>query len=202
MSLRAAAGHESPAESAPGRSERPRLALHVCCGPCASAVVERLRDDWDVEGLWCNPNIQPREEHDRRLDSMRKLAQEIGLPLTVWPYEPQRWQEACIARMGDPEGGERCLICYQLRLRALAQFAAQRGIATTASTLTVSPHKPAARVNPIGERAAADHGVTFLAEDFKQRDGFLRSVQLSKQYGLYRQDYCGCLPSMRERASR
>ena len=178
-------------------SECPRIALHVCCGPCASAVVERLRERFVVEALWFNPNIQPQDEHDHRLASMRKLAREISLPLTVRPYQPDRWEEACLGRMGDPEGGERCLICYELRLRAVAQFAVERGIETIASTLTVSPHKPAARINPIGQRVAAEFGLAFLDEDFKQRDGFLRSVQLSKQYGLYRQDYCGCLPSRR-----
>ncbi len=176
----------------------PRIALHVCCGPCASAVVERLREGFVVEALWYNPNIQPQEEHDRRLASMRKLAREIELPLTVLPYEPHEWEQACLGRMGDPEGGERCLICYELRLRATAQFAAAEGIETIATTLTVSPYKPAARVNPIGRRVAAAYGLTFLDEDFKKRDGFLRSVQLSKQYDLYRQTYCGCLPSRRQ----
>jgi len=163
--------------------------------------VERLRATFIVEALWYNPNIQPQDEHDRRLASMRKLAREIELPLTVLPYEPHEWEQACLGRMGDPEGGERCLICYELRLRATAQFAAAEGIETIAATLTVSPHKPAARVNPIGHRVAAAHGLAFLDEDFKKRDGFLRSVQLSKQHGLYRQTYCGCLPSRREGAT-
>lgn len=179
----------------------PRIGLHVCCGPCASAVVERLRETFVVEALWYNPNIQPQDEHDRRLASMRKLAREIELPLTVLSYEPHEWEQACLGRMGDPEGGERCLICYELRLRATAQFAVAERIETIATTLTVSPYKPPARVNPIGQRVAAAHGLTFLDEDFKKRDGFLRSVQLSEQYGLYRQTYCGCLPSRREEAT-
>ena len=183
-------------------SECPRIALHVCCGPCASAVVERLRERFTVEALWFNPNIQPQDEHDRRLQSMLKLAEEIALPLSVRPYEPERWEEACLGRMGDPEGGERCLICYELRLRATAELAAQQGITTIATTLTVSPHKLGARINPIGQRVAAEFGLAFLDEDFGKRDGFLRSVQLSKRYGLYRQDYCGCLPSARTRVCR
>jgi len=162
--------------------------------------VERLEEKFLVEALWYNPNIQPQEEHDQRLESMLKLAAAVDLPLTMRSYEPEAWEEACMARMGDPEGGERCLICYELRLRAVAQFAANHGIRIIATTLTVSPHKPAAKVNPIGKRVAGEFGLTFLDEDFKKRDGFLRSTELSRQYGLYRQDYCGCLPSRREAA--
>jgi len=160
----------------------PRIALHVCCGPCASAVIERLRETFTVEALWHNPNIQPEDEHCRRLDSMRELARQTEIALTVLPYRPRVWEEACVGRMGDLEGGERCLICYELRLHATAEFAVTHGIETIATTLTVSPHKLAARVNPIGKRVADEYGLAFLDEDFKQRDGFLRSLQLAEQY--------------------
>jgi len=177
--------------------ERPRLALHVCCGPCATAVAERLRGDFRVEAVWYNPNIQPAAEHERRLAAMRRVAEAMDLPLTVLDYDVPRWEAACAGLMDEPEGGARCGVCFRLRLMRVAQFAAERGMSHLATTLTVSPHKPAARINALGLQTAAECGIHFVDEDFRQRDGFARSVQLSRELGLYRQRYCGCLPSIR-----
>ncbi len=180
--------------------ERRKLALHVCCGPCATAVIERLRDLFDVRAVWYNPNIQPEDEHRRRLEAMRRVAELSGVPLTVLEYDLDAWRGACAGLMDEPEGGARCPVCFRLRLERTARWAAEAGVGLIATTLTVSPHKPADRINALGERVAREHGLAMLGEDFKQRDGFGRSVALSKQWGIYRQTWCGCEPSRGDRA--
>lgn len=171
------------------------MALHVCCGPCASAVVERLADEWVLDCVWYNPNIQPEDEHRLRLEAMRTVAERTGISLEILDYEVARWRGLCEGLMQEPEGGARCAVCFRMRLDTVAQWAVSENIDTIATTLTISPHKDAERINQIGTEVAARHGLHFLAEDFKQRNGFQRSVELSKKWGLYRQDYCGCLPS-------
>jgi len=175
--------------------ERPRLALHVCCGPCASAVIERLAEDYDVIAVWYNPNIDPPAEHDRRLEGMRRVAELSGVPLVELAHDPEAWAEACAGLMDEPEGGARCGVCFRLRLQRVARWAAEGGISALATTLTVSPHKSAARINAIGQAVCRDHRIAFVAEDFKQRDGFRRSVELSREWGIYRQTWCGCAPA-------
>jgi len=169
----------------------------VCCGPCASAVIERLEREWSVACVWHNPNIQPAEEHERRLESMRTVAERTGTSLAVLPYDVDRWPELCARLLEEPEGGARCEVCFRMRLEATAQWAVAEGIETIATTLSISPHKDVERINAIGHDVAARHGLLFLAGDFKQRGGFQRSVELSREWGLYRQNYCGCLQSMR-----
>ncbi len=177
--------------------DRPRLALHVCCGPCATAVIERLQGRFRVEAVWYNPNIQPSEEHRRRLEGMERVAEIMDVPLTILEYDVEAWRDACDGLMDEPEGGARCDVCFRLRLQRAVAWAAGGGIGLVATTLTVSPYTPVERVNAIGERIAAAHGLDFLAESFRKRGGFQRSVELSKRWGLYRQSYCGCLPSRR-----
>ena len=180
-----------------GAGPLPRVALHVCCGPCASAVIERLAERFRVKAVWHNPNIHPKDEHARRLDGMRTVAKALDIPLTVLEYDVPAWYEACAGLLDEPEGGARCPVCFRLRMARVAEFAVGEGIEFFASTLTVSPHKPAAIINPIGEAVAGELGVTFVAEDFGKRAGFARSIEMSREYGLYRQRYCGCLPSIR-----
>ena len=176
---------------------RPRLLLHVCCGPCATAVIERLLPDYDVTLLWYNPNIQPDAEHDRRLVAARQVAAALGVELRVLEGGQEEFAALCVGREDLPEGGERCQLCYELRLQAACAYAAAHGFPLVATTLTISPHKPAATVNPVGSRAATAAGVAFLEADFKKQAGFQRSLQLSRELALYRQDYCGCLCSQR-----
>ena len=175
---------------------RPRLLLHCCCGPCTTAVYERLARDFDVVCYWYNPNIQPAEEYRKRLDALRQLADATGMELLIEEGGEDEWAGAIAGLEDEPEGGRRCDVCFRLRLEKAAAKAAQLGCECFSTTLTVSPYKPAATINPIGEAAAEETGLKFLAADFKQRDGFKRSVELSKQYGLYRQKYCGCMYSM------
>ncbi len=182
--------------TASGRThDRRKLLLHCCCGPCATAVYERLARDYEIICYWYNPNIQPQDEYDRRLEAMRQLAQAVGMELVVEEGGEEAWAEAVAGLEDEPEGGRRCDVCFAMRLERAARKADELGCAYFASTLTVSPHKPAAKIDPLGERAGKQAGVEFLAEDFKKRDGFKRSVQLAEEHSLYRQDYCGCIYS-------
>ncbi len=183
-------------ESAAGDGDeqhRASLALHVCCGPCASAVLERLASDWRVTAVWHNPNIQPAAEYARRLEGMRTVAERSGVPLAELECDVERWHELCKGLMEEPEGGRRCDVCFRMRLERTAMWASEHGVETIATTLTISPHKTAERINTIGREVARQYGLEWLGEDFKKRGGFQRSVELSKEWGIYRQTWCGCL---------
>jgi epoxyqueuosine reductase len=169
----------------------------VCCGPCASAVIERLAGEWEIDAVWHNPNIQPVEEYERRLESMRIVAEKTGTPLAVLEYNVERWYELCEGLMNEPEGGARCEVCFRMRLEMTARWAVDEGIEFITTTLTISPHKDAERINAIGAEIAGRHSLQFLSADFKKRSGFQRSVELSREWELYRQNYCGCLASRR-----
>lgn len=186
---------EEEIESLGGR--RPALLLHSCCGPCSSAVLERLTRHFDVTLLYYNPNIEPEAEYLHRLSEQKRL-------LTLIPGEvkllPCAYDHAAFAAFapdlaGEPEGGKRCLRCFALRLEYTAQRAREGGFEYFTTTLSVSPHKNADSLNRIGRAAGEKYGVRYLMADFKKKNGYLRSLQLSKEYGLYRQDYCGCLYS-------
>lgn len=176
---------------------KPKLLLHLCCGPCATAVLERLAADYDITPYWYNPNIEPPEEHALRLESALKLASKLDLNMPIEDGGEETFAVLIRGLESDPEGGERCLRCYELRLRHAMQYAKDHGFTHVTTTLSISPHKSAAAINEIGLRLAREFGLTFLTADFKEAGGFARSVELSQQYGLYRQKYCGCLPSLR-----
>lgn len=171
---------------------RRRLLLHVCCGPCATTTLERLVDHYDVTCLWLNPNIQPTEEHDLRLRNAERVAGHFAVELLVEPREEALWLGAIEGHEADAEGGARCRLCIGWRLERAAQVAAQGGFELLATTLTVGPRKPAKAINPLGQAAAEGAGLTFVAEDFGRANGFGRSLELSRELGLYRQSYCGC----------
>jgi epoxyqueuosine reductase len=158
-------------------------------------VIERLAGDWEIDAVWHNPNIQPVEEYERRLESMRIVAEKTGTPLAVLEYNVERWYELCEGLMNEPEGGARCEVCFRMRLEMTARWAVDEGIEFITTTLTISPHKDAERINAIGAEIAGRHSLQFLSEDFKKRSGFQRSVELSREWELYRQNYCGCLVS-------
>lgn len=177
--------------------EKPRLLLHSCCGPCSSYVLEYLTQYFRVTVLYYNPNIQPREEYDKRLHWQREIIARLPTPETVdileCVYDGAHYTEAVRGLEREPEGGARCTVCFRLRLEETARLAKAHGYDYFCTTLTVSPHKDAERINAIGAVLAAQYGVAWLPSDFKKREGYKRSIELSKQYGLYRQDYCGCL---------
>ena len=173
---------------------KPALLLHSCCGPCSSAVMERLMEHFRLTVLYYNPNIEPEEEYLHRLSEQKRLLTLISGKVD---FLPCTWDNAAFetfaAGMADvPEG-------FALRLNETARRAREGGFEYFATTLSVSPHKNAEALNRIGEAAGEKHGVKYLMADFKKKNGYLRSLQLSKEYGLYRQDYCGCRYSAREK---
>ena len=179
------------------------LLLHSCCGPCSSYVLEYLSRHFSrITVLYYNPCIHPKEEFHLRLAEQKRLIEEMpfGCPvdLLVPPYEPDTFFEAVRGLEDCPEGGERCKVCFTQRLQKTAQLAAEEGYTYFATTLTVSPHKNALVINEVGQAAEDEGKVLYLLSDFKKREGYKRSLQLSAQYGLYRQKYCGCVFSMEE----
>ena len=179
-----------------GLEGRPRLLLHSCCGPCSSYVLEYLTRYFDVLLSYYNPNIQPRAEYELRLENQLKVIERIpGVTLAACSYDGRAYDEAARGLEAEPEGGARCTECFRLRLDFAAREAKRLGCGYFATTLTVSPHKDAQRINAIGEELAGKYGVKWLPGDFKKRDGYKRSIELSREFGLYRQDYCGCLYS-------
>ena len=187
---------------AENRGRRPRVLLHSCCGPCSSAVLENLIRNFEVTLLWYNPNLYPREEFDRRFATQLELIEKMGLTEDV-PVLAEGWtHEDYLARVkgleGEPEGGRRCTECFRLRLVECAKLAKRCGFEYFCTTLSVSRHKDAERLNALGEEIGQAFGVKWLPSDFKKRGGEERSRQLSAQYGLYRQNYCGCEFSVRE----
>lgn len=180
-------------------SGRPRLLLHSCCGPCSSYVLEHLTRYFEVFLSYYNPNIQPREEYDLRLENqLCVLGRMPGVTLVPCGYDGGAYDEAVRGLEDEPEGGARCTECFKLRLDFAAREAKRLGCDYFATTLTVSPHKDAQRINAIGEALAGKYGVKWLPGDFKKRDGYKRSIELSREFGLYRQNYCGCLFSKTE----
>ena len=174
----------------------PRVLLHSCCGPCSSSVLEFLTRYFQVTLLWYNPNLYPEAEFDRRLETQLQFLEPAGLrekvPVRIEPWDPGRYYSRIAGLEDEPEHGRRCTVCIRLRLEETARLAAAEGFAYFCTTLTLSRHKNAPLINALGEETGRRFGVKWLPSDFKKRGGELRSQQLSRQYGLYRQNYCGC----------
>lgn len=191
-----------------------RLFLHSCCAPCSSYCLEYLRSFFEVTVFYYNPNISMPEEYRHRVEEQKRLIGELNAQIRMaakqqavpnkisfveGPYEPERFYEIAKGLESCPEGGERCFACYELRLREAAQMAKAGGYDYFTTTLTISPLKNAQKLNEIGQRLAAEYGAVYLPSDFKKKGGYQRSIELSREYGLYRQDYCGCAYSKAER---
>ena len=174
---------------------KPSILVHVCCAPDALFVFGVLKEAYEVTGFFSNSNIHPREEYDLRLEEARKVARTVGVPLLEDEYDPAGWFALTRKFKDEPEKGRRCDVCYAARLRRTAERAAGEGFDAYATVMSLSPWKKAAVMNRIGRQFAARYGVAFLEADFKKKDGFKKSVDLSRAHGLYRQDYCGCLYS-------
>lgn len=185
---------------------RPRLLIQACCAPCSSYCLPCLCESFDTTAYFYNPNIAPESEYRARLEELRRLLSEMPLPAPValaeGPYDPQEFLAIARGHETDPEPGERCRRCYELRLRATAKAALEGGYEYFCTTLSISPHKKADWINEIGQRIAAETGVAFLPSDFKKKGGYAESIRLSRKYGLYRQDYCGCVFSAAEAHKR
>ena len=186
--------------------EKPKLLLHSCCGPCSTAVIERLAPDYDLTVFYFNPCITDEEEYRVRkanqiafIEAFNKdNAYDDEVKFLEGDYEPELYLELVKGLENAPEGGERCTLCFMQRLRETAKTACEQGINIFTTTLSVSPHKDYARISKIGKDLAKEYDIEFLDMDFKKKAGFQRSVQLAKEYGLYRQDYCGCEFSKRD----
>lgn len=181
----------------------PRLLLHACCAPCSSAVLEYLSQYFAITLLYYNPNIAPYEEYEKREAELRRLISKMEfvheVELLPCGYDGEAFLETARGLEQEPEGGKRCEACFRLRLRYAAQEAARLHFDYYTTTLTISPLKNAALLNRLGEEIGAEYGVAHLPSDFKKKEGYKRSVELSKKYGLYRQDYCGCVFSKAQR---
>lgn len=174
----------------------PAILLHSCCGPCSTSVIETLSRAFRITVFYFNPNIDDRTEYETRAAEQKRLLSVMKLPhpaaFLEGDYDPEEFLSFARRRESDPEGGERCTACYALRLDRTAREAATRGFNWFTTTLSVSPLKDAERINKIGAAAGEKHGVRWLWSDFKKKDGYRRSIELSREYCLYRQDYCGC----------
>ncbi len=180
----------------------PTLLLHACCAPCSSYVLEYLSEFFSITLFFYNPNITEEEEYRKRVAEAKRLISEMPLKNPVkfleGRYDPERFFEIAKGLEVVPEGGARCFECYRLRLREAADIAAENGFDYFTTTLSISPLKNAQKLNEIGGEEAERAGVPYLFSDFKKREGYKRSIQLSAQYGLYRQNYCGCIYSRNE----
>ncbi|MDD4332889.1 MAG: epoxyqueuosine reductase QueH [Patescibacteria group bacterium] len=174
------------------QKQKPKLLLHICCVGCGVYISQILKNDFRVSLYFYNPNIFPKEEYDRRLIEAEKIAKKFKLKLIVEKYDHDFWLEKVRGREADRERGERCLICYEERLRRTAQKAKELNFDFFSTTLTMSPHKDAKAISDLGRVMEKKFGIKFLDRDFKKQDGFKKSSELSRQLGLYRQNYCGC----------
>jgi len=183
------------------RGITPSLFLHVCCAPCSSYVLEYLSEHFQITVFYYNPNISPESEYLKRKAELNRLIGEMPFknPVLVvdCDYDSKVFFDSVKGLEQCPEGGERCFVCYDLRLRKTAQMAKEKGFDYFASTLSISPLKNAAKLNEIGQKLATEYDVKWLPNDFKKREGYKRSIELSREYNLYRQDYCGCVFSQK-----
>lgn len=180
---------------------KPGILLHSCCGPCSSSVLELLSKYFDVTVLWYNPNLYPEAEYDKRLETQKQLIDAIAedgvqAKLLVEPWRSEDYFSRIKGLENEPEEGRRCLECFKIRLDETARIASERGFEWFCTTLTVSSRKDAVAINAIGREAEAKYGVKWLPSEFKKREGNHRSIILSEKYGLYRQEYCGCVFSL------
>lgn len=175
----------------------PKLLLHSCCAPCSSYVIEYLSSYFKILVFYYNPNLYPDEEYEKRVKEQMRFIQAFPAKHPVeflsGDFEKERFYEAVKGLEQEPEGGARCFACYRLRLTETARTAKRLGMDYFTTTLSISPFKNAVKLNEIGEELAEEYGVAYLPSDFKKKNGYHRSVELSKEYGMYRQDYCGCI---------
>ena len=170
--------------------KKQKLLLHICCAPCATAVFEKLKFNFEVTGFFYNPNIHPKSEYYLRLRNIKKLAKEVGMGLVVVESDVEKWFDLTSDLRKEPERGKRCEVCFMMRLEKAARYARDHGYQYFATTLSISPYKDIIKINKVGYVLGEKYGIEFLDEDFGGE--FQKSVVLSKKYDLYRQKYCGC----------
>ncbi|MBR6698337.1 MAG: epoxyqueuosine reductase QueH [Lachnospiraceae bacterium] len=179
----------------------PTLLLHSCCAPCSSYVLEYLSQYFEITIFYYNPNIGKEEEYKKRVEEQKRLIESLPAKHRIHflegKYEPEKFYDAVKGYEKCEEGGERCFICYEMRLRESAKIAKEKGFDYFTTTLSISPLKNAAKLNEIGHKLSSEYEVEYLYSDFKKKNGYKSSIELSKEYDLYRQDYCGCVYSVR-----
>jgi len=172
-----------------------KIVLHICCGICAAGAAGRLiSEGHQIIGFFYNPNIHPLDEYNRRLAVAQKVAEELKFTLAEADYTPEGWFKETASLSNEPEGGKRCEVCFRLRLSKAYQYMEKERCDAFTTTLTISPHKSAGVINRVGREIG---GERFLVRDFKKQEGFKRAIEIAKEWGLYRQDYCGCVYSQR-----
>lgn len=180
-----------------------KLLLHACCAPCSSAVLERLGNLFRIVILYYNPNITNKDEYEKRLEEIKKFVREFKTkyPIEIIPgrYEPKEFFDMARGLENEPERGKRCFKCYELRMKECAKIAEAEKINYFTTTLSLSPYKNATWINEIGAELEKEYQTNFLYSDFKKKNGYKRSIELSHEYDLYRQDYCGCVYSLRDK---
>ena len=184
------------------KEEKPTLLLHSCCAPCSSYVLEYLHEYFHISIYFYNPNITEKAEYEKRVQEVRRLVEEMGykdVDVLEGEHNPKDFFAMAAKWPGEKEGGLRCYDCYKMRLMSTAEMAVEKGFDYFTTTLSISHHKNAQWLNELSEEAAGIYGVNALPADFKKRNGYKRSIELSAEYDLYRQDYCGCIFSKKER---
>ncbi len=176
-----------------------KMLLHVCCAPCSPHVVATLSNTYNLTLYFYNPNIHPKQEYEHRLSEVTSWAISLGIPLIADEYDSDKWFSAVAGLEDEPERGERCAVCFDIRLKAAAAMASKLGITEFGTVLTVSPHKDAALINRIGKSAAEGSDIVFYEADWKKKEGYKITTKLAREAGFYRQNYCGCTFSQRER---
>lgn len=175
-----------------------RLLLHSCCGPCSAHVINVLKNDYKLTILYYNPNIDTADEFNHRLAEQKRYCEAVGVKVIEVPYNPAEYEAATVGLENEKEGGSRCRKCFALRLKRTAEEAKKGGYDCFATTLTVSPHKNSLVINEVGKEIELAQKIEFIDGNFKKQDGYKKSIELSKQFNLYRQDYCGCKYSKRK----
>lgn len=182
--------------------EKKKLVLHICCAPDEAWVIKKLMDEYDLYCFFCNPNVQPEQEYLKRLADAEKVSLIYNVPFEADEYLPESWEQSIKGYEHTSEGGERCDQCFMLRLRRTAAFCKKIGWPAFTTVMSISPHKKIEMLNRCGKAAGSEHGIVYENFDFKKNNGFLGSIQLSRELGLYRQDYCGCRLSREERKAQ
>ena len=177
--------------------DKPTLLLHSCCAPCSTTCIERLKDYFDITILYYNPNIEPYEEYDKRKQEQIRIIKQYGIKYLDCDYDNDLFHKKVFGYESEPEKGLRCHICYRMRLDYTALKAKENNFSYFGTTLTVSPYKLSKIINEIGIDFETKYNIKFLMSDFKKNEGYKKSIELSKKYGLYRQNYCGCIYSKR-----
>ncbi|MBO5394705.1 MAG: epoxyqueuosine reductase QueH [Clostridia bacterium] len=170
-----------------------RLLLHSCCGPCSTQVIDVLKNEYDITIYYYNPNIDTLEEYNLRLSEQKRYCREVGINVIEDGHNPDDFLGQVKGLENEKEGGARCSVCFKIRLEKTAKKAKELGFDLFGTTLTVSPHKNSEIINAIGKHVEEKEGVEFLLGNYKKQDGYKKSIEFSKQYNLYRQNYCGCI---------